>query len=76
VVYEISKELTVKGHNVTVYTTDGCTKRLKVEKNVIVRNIIKNERLDDLQFLIGLEVINIHCFDDYFIVCFSVPRLW
>ena len=34
VVYEISKELAAKGHNVTVYTTDGCTKRLKVEKNV------------------------------------------
>ena len=36
VVYEISKELTAKGHNVTVYTTDGCTKRLKVEKNIPV----------------------------------------
>ena len=34
VVYEISKELVAKGHNVTVYTTDGCTKRLNVEKNV------------------------------------------
>jgi glycosyltransferase involved in cell wall biosynthesis len=37
VVYEISKELESKGHNVTVYTTDGCTKRLKVEKNVLVQ---------------------------------------
>lgn len=33
VVYEISKELSAKGHDVTVYTTDGCIKRLKVETN-------------------------------------------
>lgn len=33
VVYEISKELSAKGHDVTVYTTDGCIKRLKVKKN-------------------------------------------
>jgi glycogen synthase len=35
-VYEISKELVAQGHDVTVYTTDGCTKRLDVEKNEIV----------------------------------------
>ena len=33
VVYDISKELLARGHEVTVYTTDGCTKRLNVEKN-------------------------------------------
>jgi len=32
-VYTLSKELASRGHNVTVYTTDGCTKRLDVEKN-------------------------------------------
>jgi len=36
VVYEISKELDAKGHNVTVYTTDRCTNRLQVENNVVV----------------------------------------
>lgn len=36
VVYEISKELVNRGNEVTVYTTDGCTKRLKVEKNIPV----------------------------------------
>lgn len=37
VVYELSKELVAKGHSVTVYTTDGCTKRLSVKKNSIVQ---------------------------------------
>jgi len=32
-VYEISKELVKKGHEVTVYTTDGCSKRLNVKNN-------------------------------------------
>lgn len=32
-VYTLSKELASRGHKVTVYTTDGCTKRLDVEKN-------------------------------------------
>lgn len=32
-VYEISKGLVTNGHEVTVYTTDGCTKRLKTKKN-------------------------------------------
>ena len=36
VVYDISKELIAKGHEVTVYTTDGCSKRLDVEKNTPV----------------------------------------
>jgi len=36
VVYEISKNLASQGHEVTVYTTDGCTKRLNVEKNRMV----------------------------------------
>ena len=31
--YEISKKLTDKGHEVTIYTTDGFKSRLKVKKN-------------------------------------------
>lgn len=33
VVYEISKKLVERGHEVTVYTTDGFKQRLNVEKN-------------------------------------------
>ena len=33
VVYDLSKELINQGHDVTVYTTDGCNKRLNVKKN-------------------------------------------
>jgi len=33
VVYDISRELVKKGHEVTVYTTDGCSKRLNVRGN-------------------------------------------
>ena len=33
-VYEMSKELCVKGHMPTIYTTDGCTKRLNVRTNI------------------------------------------
>ena len=33
VVYEISKKLVERGHEVTVYTTDGFKYRLNVEKN-------------------------------------------
>lgn len=33
VVYEISKDLVARGHDLTVYTTDGCTKRLDVQVN-------------------------------------------
>lgn len=36
VVYEISKELKAKGHEVTVYSTDGCTARLNVKTNKMV----------------------------------------
>jgi glycosyltransferase involved in cell wall biosynthesis len=36
VVYELSKKLVENGHDVTVYTTDGCKKRLKVKKNLPV----------------------------------------
>jgi len=32
-VYEISKKLIERGHDVTVYTTDGFKSRLKIEKN-------------------------------------------
>lgn len=37
VVYEISKDLVARGHDVTVYTTDGCTKRLDVQVNSPVK---------------------------------------
>src|SRR5207245_9050405 len=33
VAYEISKELTRRGHDVTVYTTDGFKRRLAVPRN-------------------------------------------
>ena len=33
VCYEISKKLADKGHEVTIYTTDGFKSRLKVKKN-------------------------------------------
>jgi glycosyltransferase involved in cell wall biosynthesis len=33
VVYDLSKKLVEKGHDVTVFTTDGCKKRLKLKKN-------------------------------------------
>jgi len=36
VVYELSKKLVKNGHGVTVYTTDGCKKRLDVKKNLPV----------------------------------------
>jgi glycosyltransferase involved in cell wall biosynthesis len=36
VAYEISKKLAEKGHEVTVYTTDGFKSRLDVEKNKLV----------------------------------------
>jgi glycogen synthase len=36
VAYEISKKLIERGHEVTVYTTDGFKSRLDVEKNVPV----------------------------------------
>ena len=32
-VYTLSKELAFRGHRVTIYTTDGCPKRLDVRKN-------------------------------------------
>lgn len=35
-VYTLSKELSSRGHKVTIYTTDGCTERLDVEKNKCV----------------------------------------
>lgn len=35
-VHTLSKGLLLLGHNVTVYTTDGCKKRLNVEKNKCV----------------------------------------
>ena len=37
VVYEISRALVKKGHEVTVITTDGCTPRLDVKKNTEVQ---------------------------------------
>jgi len=33
VVYDISRELIKRGHEITVYTTDGCSKRLNVKGN-------------------------------------------
>ena len=33
VVYDISRELVKRGHEVSVYTTDGCSKRLNVKGN-------------------------------------------
>lgn len=36
VCYELSKNLVAKGHNVTVYTTDGFNSRLNVRKNIPV----------------------------------------
>ena len=34
------------------------------EKNMLVRGIIKNELLDDLQLLLDSRAINVNCFDD------------
>nr|WP_319540130.1 glycosyltransferase [uncultured Methanospirillum sp.] len=34
--YNLSKQFVKKGHNVTVYTTDGCIPRLKTKKNTKV----------------------------------------
>lgn len=36
VAYDLSKKLFEKGHDVTVYTTDGCARRLDVKKNRLV----------------------------------------
>lgn len=36
-VYELSKKLVERGHDVTVYTTDGLKRRLNVEKNKLVK---------------------------------------
>ena len=40
VVYEISRNLNIRGHDVTVYTTDRGKKRVEVQKNRPVQLII------------------------------------